>query len=83
MSSILEMSASDLGRAIGVGTLDPVEIAQVYLQSIEEHHEAKRIYTMTTKKRALAEAEAASIRARTGQRLSLLDGVPILSLIHI
>ena len=77
MSSILEMSASDLGRAIGVGTLDPVEIAQVYLQSIEEHHEAKRIYTMTTKKRALAEAEAASIRARTGQRLSLLDGVPI------
>ncbi|NCW54533.1 MAG: amidase, partial [Rhodobacteraceae bacterium] len=77
MSSILEMSASDLGRAIGTGTLDPVEIAQVYLQSIEEHPEAKRIYTMTTKKRALAEAETASTRARSGQRLSLLDGVPI------
>ena len=35
MSSILEMSASDLGRAIGTGTLDPVEIAQVYLSRLK------------------------------------------------
>ncbi len=77
MQSILEMSASDLGRAIDAGTLDPVEITEAYLEAIAAHPEAKRIYTITTRKRALAEAEAASQRARSGQRMSLLDGVPI------
>ena len=77
MQSILEMSASDLGRAIGAGSLDPVEITEAYLEAIAAHPEAKRIYTMTTQKRALAEAKMASQRARSGHRLSLLDGVAI------
>ena len=77
MQSILEMSASDLGRAIDVGKLDPLEITEAYLAAIVAHPEAKRIYTMTTQKRALAEAKMASQRARSRQRLSLLDGVAI------
>ena len=77
MQSILEMSASDLGRAIDVGKLDPLEITESYLAAIAAHPEAKRIYTLTTQKRALAEAKMASQRARSRQRLSLLDGVAI------
>jgi aspartyl-tRNA(Asn)/glutamyl-tRNA(Gln) amidotransferase subunit A len=38
---------------------------------------ADRIYARTTAQRALAEAGAARVRAQSGQRLSLLDGVPI------
>ncbi len=77
MQSILEMSASDLGREIDAGMLDPVEIIEAYLEATTAHPEAKRIYTIMTPKRALAEAEMASQRARSGERLSVLDGVPI------
>ena len=77
MQTIMELSASDLGRAIDVGKLDPIEILEAYLNAIKSSPEAEQIYTSITKERALAEALEASSRAKSGQRLSLLDGVPI------
>ena len=77
MQDWLSKSACDLGRAIGVGEVDPVNLAHAFFERIEGHALRDRIYARLTKDRAMAEARAASDRARAGQRLSLLDGVPI------
>ncbi len=77
MQDWLGRTAADQGRAIGAGDLDPVDLAQAYLEAIAAHPTADRIYARTTPERALAEAGAARLRAQAGQRLSLLDGVPI------
>lgn len=71
------MTAADLGRGIGAGAIDPVELTQAFLDAIDAHPLAPRIYARTTPKRALAEAGAARARARAGQRRGPLDGVPI------
>ncbi len=77
MQDWLWKSASDLGRGIAAGEIDPVALCQVYLDAIAAHDLRNRIYARVTAERALAEAEASAARARSGQRLSLLDGVPI------
>ena len=77
MQKWLKMTACDLGRGIGAGKIDPVALTQTYLDAIDAHELKDRIYARTTHDRALAEAGAASERAKTGSRLSLLDGVPI------
>ena len=77
MQDWLGRTAADQGRAIGAGDLDPVDLAQAYLEAIAAHPMADRIYARTTPERALAEAGAARLRAQAGQRLSPLDGVPI------
>ncbi|MGR3343211.1 MAG: amidase [Paracoccaceae bacterium] len=73
----LAMSAADLGRAIGAGDIDPVTLAETYLEAIDGHVLTPRIYARLTVDRALAEAGAAADRAKSGHRLSLLDGVPV------
>lgn len=70
-------TAANLGRGIGSGEIDPVDLTQTYLEAIEVHEFGPRIYARTTADRALAEAEAASERAKAGLRRSPLDGVPI------
>lgn len=77
MNDWLKMTACDLGRGIGSGDIDPVALTQTYLDAIETHELRDRIYARVTAKRALIEANAAALRAQSGQRLSLLDGVPI------
>lgn len=77
MNDWLKMTACDLGRGIGAGDIDPVALTQAYLDAIEAHELKDRIYARVTADRALAEAKAASARAQAGQRLSLLDGVPV------
>ncbi|MFC3613139.1 amidase [Lutimaribacter marinistellae] len=77
MDDWLTMTASDLGRGIGAGRIDPVDLAQAYLDAISAHSDANRIYARTTPDRAMAEARAAQSRARAGGRLGLLDGVPL------
>ncbi len=73
----LTQSASDLGRAIDAGEIDPVDLTRAYLDAIKNHEFGPRIYARLTETRAMAEAQAASRRARLGQRRGLLDGVPI------
>ncbi|KDB01781.1 amidase, partial [Defluviimonas sp. 20V17] len=77
MENWRKQSASDLGRGIGAGRIDPVALAEAFLDAIAAHPDGRRIYARTTAPRALAEAEAARARARAGLRLGLLDGVPI------
>lgn len=77
MADWLKMTACDLGRGIGAGEIDPVELTEVYLAAIGAHEFTDRIYARLTVDRARAEAAAASERARKGVRRGLLDGVPI------
>lgn len=71
------MTACDLGRGIGMGQIDPVELTETYLAAIDAHPHMERIYARVTHDRARAEAQAAQERANLGLRRSLLDGVPI------
>lgn len=71
------MTASELGREIGKGRIHPVELAEAFLDAIDSHPLAPRIYARTTPARARGEAMAAAARAKTGLRRGLMDGVPI------
>ncbi|WP_299845099.1 amidase [uncultured Roseovarius sp.] len=77
MQEWLWMSAADLGHKIGAGEIDPVALTETYLAAIDSHPVRDRIYSAITHDRARAEASAAADRARMGQRLGPLDGVPI------
>ncbi|MEP2891644.1 amidase [Tateyamaria sp.] len=77
MQDWLSKSASDLGRAIGEGKVDPVNLAHAFFERIHAHPLKDQIYARLTEDRAMSEARAASERAKAGQRLSPLDGVPI------
>jgi len=70
-------TASDLGRGIARGEIDPVALSETYLDAADTHDLRDRIYARLTRDRALQEAKAAADRARMGRRQSLLDGVPI------
>lgn len=76
-STWTNMTAADLGREIGTGRINPVELTEAFLDRAENHHFAPRIFARATPARARAEAMAAASRARAGQRRSLLDGVPL------
>ena len=77
MQDWLWESAGDLGRGISAGEIDPVALTETYLEAIDAHEARDQIYSVVTHKRARAEAATASARAKVGQRLGLLDGVPI------
>jgi len=77
MQEWLWKSAAELGRGIGKGQIDPIDLTQTYLEAIKAHPMRDRIYARLTEDRAKAEARAASGRAKSGHRLSPLDGVPI------
>jgi aspartyl-tRNA(Asn)/glutamyl-tRNA(Gln) amidotransferase subunit A len=77
MDTWLWQSASDLGRGIGRGEIDPVALTEAYLDACAGHEHRDRIYTVLTPERARAEAAAAAERARNGVRRGPLDGVPI------
>ena len=71
------MTASELGRAVGEGKLDPRDLTEGFLSAIDAHPERDRIYVRGTPDRARAEAKAAADRAASGTRAGPLDGVPI------
>ncbi|PWK60030.1 amidase [Roseicyclus mahoneyensis] len=77
MSNWLWQNASDLGRGIGAGQIDPVDLAEAYLEAASAHEHGPRIYARLTPERARAEAMAARDRAKNGVRRGLLDGVPL------
>ena len=71
------MTAADLGREIDTGRINPVELAEAYIDRIDTHALTPRIYARRTESRARAEAMGAASRASAGFRKGLLDGVPI------
>jgi aspartyl-tRNA(Asn)/glutamyl-tRNA(Gln) amidotransferase subunit A len=72
-----KMTASDLGRGIGAGEIDPIDLTQSFLDAIKSHAHGQAIYARLTEARAIGEAHAAAQRAKSGTRRSLFDGVPI------
>lgn len=72
-----DMTAADLGRAIGAGRIHPVELTEYFLDRIVTHALGPRIYARTTPLRARGEAMGAASRAKAGLRRSPLDGVPL------
>ena len=71
------MTAADLGREIGKGRINPVELTEFFLEKIAIHEHSTRIYARPTPTRARGEAMGAAARAKSGLRRGLLDGVPI------
>jgi len=70
-------TAADLGREIAAGRINPVELAEAFLDAIDAHPLSARIYARTTPTRARGEAMAAAARAKSGMRRGPLDGVPV------
>lgn len=73
----LTASATEQGRAILAGLLDPVDLTEGYLAAIKANPYHRRIYARLTPERARAESIAAHDRAKAGLRRSLLDGVAL------
>ena len=73
----LRATATELGRGIGAGDIDPVDLCDAYLDAIADHDLSPRIYARATPDRARAEARAAALRARSNTRRGPLDGVPV------
>lgn len=77
MTEWLRATAADLGRGIGAGRIDPVDLTEAFLEAMAAHPLTPRIYARATPERARAEAQAARDRARLGLRRGVLDGVPL------
>ena len=52
MQDWLSMSATDLGRGIGRGEIDPVALTGAYLDAIEAHPLKNKVYSAVTAGRA-------------------------------
>ena len=71
------MTALELGAAIQKKSIDPVDLAEYFLDRMAVLDPGHRIYIRATADRARTEALAASTRAKAGLRQSPLDGVPM------
>jgi aspartyl-tRNA(Asn)/glutamyl-tRNA(Gln) amidotransferase subunit A len=76
IDSLEKQSAAEIGRRIAKGGLDPVKVAEFFLDRIERDRENPS-FILITHKRALEEAEASRKRHREGRAAGPLDGVPI------
>jgi Asp-tRNA(Asn)/Glu-tRNA(Gln) amidotransferase A subunit family amidase len=74
------LTARDYAKAYRDGTLNPVEVAERVLSAIDASEQGEtplRIFIAIDRQDVLAQAQAAQERIRSGQALSLLDGVPV------
>ena len=76
INNLEKQSAAAIGRLLAKGSLDPVEVAEFFLDRIERDRENPS-FIVVTRKRALEEAAASRRRHREGRAASPLDGVPI------
>ena len=68
--------AAEIGRLVAAGSLDPIEVAEFFLDRIERDRKNPS-FILVTRKRALEEAAASRKRRREGRAAGPLDGVPI------
>lgn len=69
--------AIDYGKNIADGSLDPMELLSSVYEKTDVSDVTDDIFTVLTKERAEAEAQASRKRRREGNLKSPLDGVPI------
>ncbi len=74
-SELAHLSAAELGRRLTAGELDPVRLAEFYLERIEGYADDS-VFPTVTAERARREAGASTARHRAGHPLGPLDGVP-------
>jgi len=72
-----QMTALELGAAIQIQSIDPIDLTDYFLDRIATEDPQNRIFLCATANRARAEAQAASQRSKAGLRQGPLDGVPI------
>jgi amidase len=77
MSELCDTGARELRRLIGVKQLSPVELLQACKQRIKSIDPALNAIPHTCWKRAEKEAQAAQDKARRGEPLGALHGLPI------
>ena len=76
IDNLEKKSAAEVGRLIAKGALEPVEVAEFFLDRIERDRNNPS-FILVTRKRALMEAAASRKRHREGGVAGPLDGVPI------
>ena len=76
IANLEQQSGAEIGRLIAKGRLDPVEVAEFFLDRIERERENPS-FILITRERALKEAAASRKRYREGRPAGLLDGAPI------
>ena len=76
VENLEKRSAAAIGRLIAKGDLDPVEVAEFFLDRIERDR-ANPSFILVTRERALKEAAASRKRHREGRPAGPLDGVPV------
>jgi aspartyl-tRNA(Asn)/glutamyl-tRNA(Gln) amidotransferase subunit A len=76
IENLEKLSATEVGRLIARGRLDPVEVAEFFLGRIERDRDNPS-FILVTRKRALEEAAASRKRHREGRAAGPLDGAPI------
>jgi len=76
VENLEKRSAAAIGRLIAKGGLDPVEIAEFFLDRIERDR-ANPSFILVTRERALKEAAASRKRHREGRPAGPLDGAPV------
>ena len=76
IDNLEKQSAAEIGRRIAKGGLDPLEVAEFFLDRIERDRNNPS-FILVTRKRALEEASASRARHREGRAAGPLDGVPI------
>jgi aspartyl-tRNA(Asn)/glutamyl-tRNA(Gln) amidotransferase subunit A len=76
IDNLEKQSGAEIGRRIAKGGLDPIEVAEFFLDRIERDRENPS-FILVTRKRALEEAAASRKRHREGRAVGPLDGVPI------
>jgi len=76
IDNLENQSGAEIGRLIAKGELDPVEVAEFFLDRIERDRDNPS-FILVTRKRAREEAEASRKRHREGRAAGPLDGVPI------
>jgi aspartyl-tRNA(Asn)/glutamyl-tRNA(Gln) amidotransferase subunit A len=71
-----DKTISELAAGLRAGEFSSVELTKHYLERIAAHNEALNAYITVTEERALAQAEAADARLKSGDA-SPMTGIPL------
>ncbi len=77
MEKILDLTATEIGKGISSCKICPVDLTEAYLSKIKANQKSESIFTTVMIESALKQAYEAKSRAKSNNRLSLLDGVCI------